>query len=140
MDEYTLANIGICPEQTTPGTQLWGSCQIQEGVGGVDAATVLGLNQRRHLGALTLNEMFGRKEGVECSPLLSSVRALPLGSSTDATACWAAGLGMALAPVGRLQRLTVRLEWKEGDAETSRLASPAGDVTFAGSLAPSRAL
>lgn len=132
-DPYNLTSVGLRSDGFSPGTQLWGNYQLQGGISGRDNAAVVGLNQRLRLGDVTLNGHFERRAGVERAPLLSPIRAMPLGEREESY--WAAGIGLEYLPRARPCRMSGRLEWKDGVQESSRLASFAGDVTFGGSFA-----
>ena len=77
--------------------------------------------------------MFERRQGVSRASIADPVRALPfLQNEGD---YWSAGAGVELLPHAAAYRLTARGEYKDGSLQSTRLATVAGDVAFARSLA-----
>ncbi|MCH7717375.1 MAG: DUF11 domain-containing protein [Gemmatimonadetes bacterium] len=130
---YSTTSLGI---RTSIGanTQAWGSYQLAGGAGGKYNAAVVGLNNRLRLGsALTVNALFERRVGLDRAPVEDPVRALPFLQAEEDY--WSAGLGLELLPPNAPYRLSMRGEYRDGTALSTRLATMAGDVSINRSLA-----
>src|SRR5207245_8066174 len=116
------------------GTQAWGRYQLTGGISGAGSAAIIGLRNRLQLTPdLAVNVLFERRQGVGRASVADPVRALPfLQTEGD---YWSAGAGVELVPRGAPYRLTARAEYKDGTLQSTRLATVAGDVAFASSLA-----
>jgi len=116
------------------GTQAWGSYQLTGGISGAGNAAVIGLRNRLQLTPdLAVNVLFERRQGVGRASVADPVRALPF-LQTEAD-YWSAAAGLELLPKAAPYRLTARGEYKDGSLQSTRLATVAGDVSFAASLA-----
>ncbi len=131
--QYSVSSIGLRADMGHGG-QAWGSYQLTGGISGAGNAAVVGLRNRLQLApSLAVNVMFERRQGVSRASIADPVRALPfLQNEGD---YWSAGAGVELQPPGALYRLTARGEYKDGSLQSTRLATVAGDVAFARSLA-----
>ena len=130
---YSTTSLGI---RTNIGanTQAWGSYQLAGGAGGKYNAAVVGLNNRLRLGsAWTVNALFERRVGLDRAPIDDPVRALPFLQTEEDY--WSAGLGIELLPPNAPYRLSMRGEYRDGTALSTRLATMAGDVSINRSLA-----
>jgi uncharacterized repeat protein (TIGR01451 family) len=131
--QYSVSSIGLRADMGHGG-QAWGSYQLTGGISGAGNAAVVGLRNRLQLApSLAVNVMFERRQGVSRASIADPVRALPfLQNEGD---YWSAGAGVELLPQGAPYRLTARGEYKDGSLQSTRLATVAGDVAFARSLA-----
>ena len=130
---YSTTSLGI---RTSIGanTQAWGSYQLAGGAGGKYNAAVVGLNNRLRLGsALTVNALFERRVGLDRAPVEDPVRALPFLQAEEDY--WSAGLGIELLPPNAPYRMSMRGEYRDGTAFSTRLATMAGDFSINRSLA-----
>ena len=130
---YSVSSIGLRADMGH-GTQAWGSYQLTGGISGAGSAAIIGLRNRLQLTPdLAVNVLFERRQGVGRASVADPVRALPfLQTEGD---YWSAGAGVELVPRGAPYRLTARAEYKDGTLQSTRLATVAGDVAFASSLA-----
>ena len=131
--QYSVSSIGLRADMGH-GTQAWGSYQLTGGISGAGSAAIVGLRNRLQLTPdLAVNVLFERRQGVGRASVADPVRALPfLQTEGD---YWSAGAGVELVPKGAPYRLTARGEYKDGTLQSTRLATVAGDVAFASSLA-----
>ncbi len=130
---YSTTSLGLRTNIGT-GTQAWGSYQLAGGAGGKYNAAVVGLNNRLRLGsAWTVNALFERRVGLDKAPVDDPVRALPFLQTEEDY--WSAGLGIELLPPNAPYRLSMRGEYRDGTALSTRLATMAGDVSINRSLA-----
>ncbi len=131
--QYSVTSFGMRADMGH-GTQAWGSYQLTGGVSGAGNAAIIGLRNRLQISPdLAVNVLFERRQGVGRASVADPVRALPF-LQTEAD-YWSAGAGLELLPKGAPYRLTARGEYKDGTLQSTRLASVAGDVAFASSLA-----
>ncbi len=131
--QYSVSSIGLRADMGHGG-QAWGSYQITGGISGAGNAAIVGLRNRLQLSPdLAVNVMFERRQGVSRASIADPVRALPfLQTEGD---YWSAGAGVELLPHNAPYRLAARGEFKDGSLQSTRLATLAGDVAFAQSLA-----
>jgi uncharacterized repeat protein (TIGR01451 family) len=116
------------------GTQGWASYQLTGGLSGAGNAAVIGLRNRLQLTSdLAVNVLFERRQGVSGASIADPVRALPF-LQTEGN-YWSAGAGLEFLPKNAPYRLSARGEYKDGVLQSTRLATVAGDVAFASSLA-----
>ncbi|HYU08147.1 MAG TPA: SdrD B-like domain-containing protein [Gemmatimonadales bacterium] len=131
--QYSVTSFGMRADMGH-GTQAWGSYQLTGGVSGAGNAAIIGLRNRMQITPdLAVNVLFERRQGVGRASVADPVRALPF-LQTEAD-YWSAGAGLELLPKGAPYRLTARGEYKDGTLQSTRLATVAGDVAFASSLA-----
>jgi len=131
--QYSVSSIGMRADMGH-GTQAWGSYQLTGGISGAGNAAVIGLRNRLQLTPdLAVNVLFERRQGVGRASVADPVRALPF-LQTEAD-YWSAAAGLELLPKAAPYRLTARGEYKDGSLQSTRLATVAGDVSFAASLA-----
>ena len=131
--QYSVSSVGLRADMGH-GTQAWGSYQLTGGISGAGSAAIIGLRNRLQLTPdLAVNVLFERRQGVGRASVADPVRALPfLQTEGD---YWSAGAGLELVPKAAPYRLTARGEYKDGTLQSTRLATVAGDVAFASSLA-----
>lgn len=131
--QYSVSSIGVRADMGH-GTQAWGSYQLTGGISGAGNAAIVGLRNRLQLSpSLAVNVFFERRQGVGRASIADPVRALPfLQTEGD---YWSAAAGVELLPAGAPYRLTARGEYKDGALQSTRLATVAGDMTFAASFA-----
>ncbi len=131
--QYSVTSFGMRADMGH-GTQAWGSYQLTGGVSGAGNAAIIGLRNRLQISSdLAVNVLFERRQGVGRASVADPVRALPF-LQTEAD-YWSVGAGLELLPKGAPYRLTARGEYKDGTLQSTRLATVAGDVAFASSLA-----
>jgi uncharacterized repeat protein (TIGR01451 family) len=131
--QYSVSSIGLRADMGH-GTQAWGSYQLTGGLSGAGSAAIIGLRNRLQVTPdLAVNVLFERRQGVSHASVADPVRALPFLQTEDDY--WSAGAGLELVPKGAPYRVTARGEYRDGTLQSTRLATVAGDVAFASSLA-----
>lgn len=131
--DYAVTSLGA-RATVGSGTQAWSSYQLVGGASGPHNAAVVGLNNRLELGrSWRVNTSFERRVGLNGVALTDPVRALPFPQAEEDY--WAAGLGVELLPPDAPYRLSLRGEYRDGAAVSTRLAGVAGEVSFSRSLA-----
>jgi uncharacterized repeat protein (TIGR01451 family) len=130
---YSISTFGMRADMGH-GTQGWASYQLTGGLSGAGNAAVIGLRNRLQLTSdLAVNVLFERRQGVGGASIADPVRALPF-LQTEGN-YWSAGAGLEFLPKNAPYRLSARGEYKDGVLQSTRLATVAGDVAFASSLA-----
>jgi hypothetical protein len=116
------------------GTQVWGSYQLAGAAAGSRNAAIVGLNNNLRLGsAWTVNTMFERRVGLENASVGDPVRAMPFVQMEEDY--WSFGMGLELLPASAPYRLSGRGEYRDGDFQSSRLVTLAGDISINRSFA-----
>jgi len=130
---YSVSRLGL-RSSVGFGTQVWGSYQLAGAASGSRNAAIIGLNNNLRLGsALTVNTMFERRVGLENASVGDPVRAMPFIQMEEDY--WSFGMGLELLPSDAPYRLSGRGEYRDGDFQSSRLVTLAGDLSINRSFA-----
>jgi hypothetical protein len=130
---YSVSRLGL-RSSIGFGTQVWGSYQLAGAASGSRNAAIVGLNNNLRLGsALTVSTMFERRVGLENASVGDPVRAMPFIQMEEDY--WSFGMGVELLPSSAPYRLSGRGEYRDGDFQSSRLVTLAGDLSINRSLA-----
>ncbi|HMU60806.1 MAG TPA: OmpA family protein, partial [Gemmatimonadales bacterium] len=129
---YSVTDLGVRTRIGT-GTEAYGSYQLA-GISGADNAALVGLRNRLQVGSSwTLNTLFERRMGLNAAGTLDPVRAAPFLQQEENY--WSVGAGAEYLPQLAPYRLSARAEFKDGDINSNRLLSLAGDVSLSSGLA-----
>lgn len=130
---YSVTELGVRGDVGF-GTEARGSYQL---VGGGDAmhnAAVLGLDNRLEpVQGLKLNTLFERRIGLDRADVADPVRSLPFLQAEEDY--WSTGLGVEFLPAEQPYRLSARGELRNGDVQSTRLLTVAGELSLSRSLA-----